>query len=177
MKFKRVQFVLSFVVYGYLDLVTSLPCSRLNDSSDYTAIENALLTNRNMNELEKAFFPTNQHSSMVVKAFFPTNQHSSMVVNVNYHFYKANTKANSDDDITPESCLPVNTKTELFCLQFRWLASPINLVTRRELLERLALMAYRGNVESVNLKLEASCTMGGKPSTQTTNVKMEIKQS
>jgi hypothetical protein len=104
MKFKRVQFVLSFVVYGYLDLVTSLPCSRLNDSSDYTAIENALLTNRNMNELEKAFFPTNQHSSMVV--------------NVNYHFYKANTKAYSDDDITPESCLPVTTKTELFFFSF-----------------------------------------------------------
>jgi hypothetical protein len=162
MKCKLAYFVLSFITHGYLEPVTAvIPCSRLKDSTNYTAIENVLLTNENIVELEKAFFPTNRHSSVVV--------------NVNYHLYRDvnETQAKVDhmmdnhhqpnDNVAgncpPMSSINITTKVEIFCVRFRWFSSPINLLTRPELLKRLALMTYQASPVAVDLLLKAPCTL------------------
>lgn len=50
---------------------------------------------------------------------------------------------------------PINQ--ELFTLHFKWLASPVNLFMRPQLLQRLSLMTYQVNGTVVDLHFEAPC--------------------
>ena len=78
-------------------------------------------------------------------AFFPPNSPPSVVVDVNYHF---NADLKKEENFLPD---------ELFVIHFRWLASPVNLFMRSQLLEQLSLRTYTVKKAIINLQIEVPC--------------------
>ena len=153
-----VHLVFLFIVCGSHSVLVSGSCKALNDSSNFTAFESLLLTDSNLVQLEDALFPTNSHSSVVV--------------NVNYHFYElpltnkpaelhpgvkqvshAINDVTKPDPVTQEDFI----NKDQFVFHFKWLASPVNLFVRPDLLQRLSLMTYRVDNIAVDLHFEAPC--------------------
>ena len=130
--------VFFLLIYG-CQSVTCISCSTFNNSKNYTGFEKLILTDENLMKLEDAFFPTNSHSSVVV--------------DVNYHFLKLPGADFIDFDMNKGNVAP----HELFVVNFRWLASPINLFMRPELLGRLSLWTYSVNKTVVDLEIEVTC--------------------
>ena len=109
---------------------------------NYSEVDKLILTNYNLMKLEHAFFPPNSPPSVVV--------------DVNYHFTADLKKVHDievDLDTKEENFLP----DELFVVNFRWLASPVNLFMRSQLLEQLSLRTYTVNNTVVDLQIEVPC--------------------
>ena len=131
--------------------------SCIEDSSNYSAFEISLLTNENLMTLQNAFFPTNKPASIVVDVFYHfvgaesdhgveetiLQQNHRILRDVNYINIKSNLESNSLDKV----------------LKFRWMASPINMFCRPDLLKQLSLYAFQAKIGTVHLKLERPCKM------------------
>lgn len=138
---------------------SSVSCDSLKDSS-YSVIEKLLLTDKNLIALEKAFFPTNLHSSIVINVIY----HFSTSQGLNQTNHVAGDIVNDEAAYRPlhtdleRKAENADSDRELLSASFRWLASPINLFIRPDLLKRLSLFTYQAPIVSINIYFESSCT-------------------
>lgn len=151
----------------------STPCASLINSN-YSEIEALLLTDRNLIALEKAFFPTNVHSSITINVtyHFINSQMDQSVsdglelnAGASYHHLRPQIaeKGTNNEDID-RGFIADNTSfedIEFLVVQFRWLASSINLFIRPDLLKSLSLLTYQAPVVLVDIYLEVSCSIEG----------------
>ena len=144
----RVLNIISLVILSSLYQSCSTEQGRVNCAlleENYTVFESLLLERSNLINLEDALYPTN-------------HPYSSMV-DVYYHFTAREDKIKiySDDSV-------VITKEDHRILQqdnsvkFRWLASPINLYIRPDLLKRLSLWTYQVKPNRVDIVMKIPCT-------------------
>ena len=132
----------------------STPCAALINSN-YSEIEAVLLTDKNLMALEKAFFPTNVHSSIIINVtyHFINYQMDQSVsddldldnsISHRLHSQTAE-RGNNNEDIDRKPFIADNASfddIEFLVVQFRWLASSINLFIRPDLLKSLSLLTY-----------------------------------
>lgn len=121
-------FVPSLIIFVIMLLELISSCYDQEEAQNYAAFENMVLTEENIKRLNEAFFPTNRRKSTVV--------------NVTYYLL-----SNGN-----------NTKDNASKINFRWLASPINLFINPDLLRELSLLSYIINVTNVDLNIETQCT-------------------
>ena len=98
--------------------------------SHYSAIEQLVMMEENLESL--------------AAIFFPTNEHRSLVVNITYHFRWTNQEVAEDNQTLPQAT-------------FQWLSSPIHLSINSQLLTGLSLRTYATEVQSGDLMITTSC--------------------
>ena len=153
--------------------VATISCASLVSSSNYSEIEVLLLTDKNLVALEKAFFPTNVHSSIAINVtyhFINNYQMDKSVSNgleldargSHHHLHPQTAeKGNNNEDIDRgfiADDVPFDD-IEFLVVQFRWLASSINMFIRPDLLTSLSLLTYQAPVVPLNIYLEVPCSI------------------
>jgi len=128
-------------------------CEALHNGSNYTALVTLLLTNKNIVQLESAFYPTNSHPSVVVDVTFRFLVKESQpelvywdhpsLVDAEIPHHNRELRSVSDKDLCPG----------ISQIKLRWMASPINLYIRPRLLEKLSLKTYHTENKHVVVSL------------------------
>ncbi len=140
-------------------------CDEFQNGNNYTAYESMLLTDENLVELEKGFFPTNYHSSVVLDVeyhfIFTGSSYSEEIHRKEVEIVSRSELQNSgvyssDANVLQqqeESPFLNLTAAEISHYHFRWVISPINLFIRPGLLTSLSLNAYQTRNPSIDLYL------------------------